>query len=368
MKMKKKIGLMRPPPYARATFASRGWYFNPRSDVSDPDLQLADQAVRGKVELGRALLAAQGPLDHLRAEALFLRRFDLGTAGLGPAQGELATIAVKQKRPVHPHRAGFGGKRTVFHRIGAELMDNHHEQQSNRWIETHIRPVHRETQTVALLEWYERSRDNFANIAAGPVLLRQEVVGVGERVQARRKRRALFLGCRAEGLSRDRLHGAKRVLDPVLDFIEQQFSRRLGLLALGNVAGDFRGADDAPFRFPDRRQGQRDVYLRAVLALANGLIVLNAVASPNALENAGFLVLPLGGDQDQHGLADDFLGSIAEQALGAPVPARDDTVEILADDCIVRRSDNGCEIERCIRNSRSRRLGRHRGGQMFLFL
>src|SRR6185437_11345242 len=170
MKMKKKIGLMRPPPYARATFASRGWYFNPRSDVSDPDLQLADQAVRGKVELGRALLAAQGPLDHLRAEALFLRRFDLGTAGLGPAQGELATIAVKQKRPVH-----------------------------------------RETQTVALLEWYERSRDNFANIAAGPVLLRQEVVGVGERVQARRKRRALFLGCRAEGLSRDRLHGAKRV-------------------------------------------------------------------------------------------------------------------------------------------------------------
>ena len=42
-------------------------------------------------------------------------------------------------------------------------------------------------------------------------------------------------------------------------------------------------------------------------------------------------------------LADDLLGRVAEDPLGPPVPARDDAVEVLRDDDVVGRLDDGRE-------------------------
>jgi hypothetical protein len=48
-------------------------------------------------------------------------------------------------------------------------------------------------------------------------------------------------------------------------------------------------------------------------------------------------------DQDGHRLADGFLGRIAEHPLGAAIPGLDDAVEILADNGVVGRLDDGRE-------------------------
>ena len=110
------------------------------------------------------------------------------------------------------------------------------------------------------------------------------------------------------------------------------------------------------------------MYLRAIFALANGLIVIDSFAAPNALQNTWFFVLPVSRQQDEHRHADDLLGRVAEQALRPLIPGNDHTVEILADDGVFGGRDNGREMERSIGNSRPPRPGRHRGGQICLLL
>src|SRR5580700_3421734 len=105
-----------------------------------------------------------------------------------------------------------------------------------------------------------------------------------------------------------------------------------GPLARGDVAGDLRGADDGTVRVLDRRDAERNRNPAAVLALPDRLIVIEAVAAPDARENFRLLVVELLRNQDGDRLADDFFGRVAEQALGGFVPADDDAVEILADD------------------------------------
>src|SRR5580704_17676125 len=56
-----------------------------------------------------------------------------------------------------------------------------------------------------------------------------------------------------------------------------------GPLARGDVAGDLRGADDGTVRVLDRRDAERNRNPAAVLALPDRLIVIEAVAAPDAL-------------------------------------------------------------------------------------
>jgi hypothetical protein len=119
--------------------------------------------------------------------------------------------------------------------------------------------------------------------------------------------------------------------------------RLLGRLPLGDVAGDLRGADDAPVGGPDGRDRQRDVYERAVLAAADGLVVLDALARADAREDGRLLVDVVFGEEGGDGLADDLLGRVAEDALGPLVPTGDDAFERLADDGVVGRLDDGGE-------------------------
>src|SRR3546814_9000533 len=62
---------------------------------------------------------------------------------------------------------------------------------------------------------------------------------------------------------------------------QQQLLLLLRLGVLGDVAGDLRGADDRPVGRPDWRDRQRDRDQAAVLALAQGLEVVHALALAN---------------------------------------------------------------------------------------
>ena len=106
-------------------------------------------------------------------------------------------------------------------------------------------------------------------------------------------------------------------------------------------------SQDAAVRVPDGRHRERDVYERPVLAQAHRLVVLDALAGPDARQDEGLLVLVVGGDEDGHGLADDLVGRVAEDALGPAVPARDDGVERLGDDGVVGRVDDGRQPVGC---------------------
>ena len=111
--------------------------------------------------------------------------------------------------------------------------------------------------------------------------------------------------------------------------------RRFSDLPRRDVARDFRGADNDAFCIPHRRDRQRNVDQRAVLAPPHGFIVLNAFTAPDARKDRRFLVLQMRRNQDGDGLADDLVGGVAEHALGALVPGADDAIEVLANDRIV---------------------------------
>src|SRR3546814_3876096 len=84
-----------------------------------------------------------------------------------------------------------------------------------------------------------------------------------------------------------------------------------------------------------------DVCSSDLLALANRVVVVDGLAAADAGEDYVFFVVAVGGNQDRHRLPDLFLGGIAEEPLRAAVPACGDAVEVLADDGVVRRLDDG---------------------------
>src|SRR5262245_10857743 len=120
----------------------------------------------------------------------------------------------------------------------------------------------------------------------------------------------------------------------MLDFAGQQLVTCLGELFLADVASNNRRAHDFPCLVLHRRNGERDVNEARVLALANRLVVVNVLTTSDALENFRFLAVTISRKKDCEGLADHFLGGVAEEALRPKIPARDYTVEVLAQDRI----------------------------------
>ena len=117
--------------------------------------------------------------------------------------------------------------------------------------------------------------------------------------------------------------------------------RLLGPLAVGDVAGDLRRADDAPVGVPERarrsarcRAGGRP-WRRAPSRSARS-------ARPRAAgaRMAGSSSSRSGGMIRVMRLADGLLGGVAEEPLGPGVPGPDDAVEGLADDGVVGRLDD----------------------------
>src|SRR4029079_12696944 len=100
-----------------------------------------------------------------------------------------------------------------------------------------------------------------------------------------------------------------------------------GFLAIGDVAGDLRCADDASCAVAHRRDGQRNVQEAAVLPPANGFIMVDSLAIPHTRQDPGLLVFASWREKNGHRLADGPAGALDEQPLCASGPAPHDTRE-----------------------------------------
>src|SRR5208337_1171112 len=117
--------------------------------------------------------------------------------------------------------------------------------------------------------------------------------------------------------------GGDHFEEPGLDG-EQAF----GAFAMGEVADDFGGTHDVTGVILDGGNRERDVEKTAVLMLAERFEMFDAFTAREALADGDFLGLEAWGKEDGDGAADDFLGTIAEEAFGAGIPGLDDAVEV----------------------------------------
>src|SRR5436189_1043556 len=72
-------------------------------------------------------------------------------------------------------------------------------------------------------------------------------------------------------------------------------------------------------------------------------MVLKALSAFDARKNARLFVLPLGWNKKANRLADDLFGLESVKRLRRLVPGCDDSVQVHADDGVVRRLDDGSE-------------------------
>ena len=105
--------------------------------------------------------------------------------------------------------------------------------------------------------------------------------------------------------------------------------------AVGDVAGDRRGADELAVGVVDERDPHRDIDPPAVLAQTDGLERLDALAARELREDPRVLVAPVGRHEHPEWAADRLGGGVAEELLGRPVPALDLAVERLGDDRVL---------------------------------
>src|SRR3954471_6170652 len=88
--------------------------------------------------------------------------------------------------------------------------------------------------------------------------------------------------------------------------------RLLGPPALGNVARDLGQADDLPGRRSDRRDAERDLDQLAILAPPHRLVLLDALAADDTLEDLAGFTEALGRHDQLDTPADGFFGGVAE--------------------------------------------------------
>src|SRR4029434_6024817 len=118
----------------------------------------------------------------------------------------------------------------------------------------------------------------------------------------------------------------------------------LRLLAPGDVASDFRCADRAACRILDGRNGQRYFQQRTIFTQADGFEMVHTFATLEPRENVRLFVLAVRRNEHRNGLADGFLGRVAEQTLRAFIPTGDNAVEVFANDGVVRGIDNRSQL------------------------
>ena len=106
--------------------------------------------------------------------------------------------------------------------------------------------------------------------------------------------------------------------------------------------------DDLAVGTADRRDGERDDDLPAVLGQPLGLVVLESLAGEHLVEDPPLLADAVRGDQHRDRLTDRLVLRVAVDPRGGRVPARDDALDVLAEDRVARRT------RRSPRNDRGR--------------
>ena len=134
----------------------------------------------------------------------------------------------------------------------------------------------------------------------------------------------------------------RQIGDRVAQRPAQQLS--LGLPAVRDIPGDRGGANRMTVWVENRRDADRHLDARAVLSHARGLVVLNVLAAPQALEDAGQLVPVVRWNDQRDRLSDRLLGRVAVEARRGWVPCCDRSIKRFADNGIVRRFHHGLEV------------------------
>src|SRR5262249_32993406 len=94
----------------------------------------------------------------------------------------------------------------------------------------------------------------------------------------------------------------------------------------------------------DGRKCHRYVFERAILSAALGFHAIDALAAAQSLRMILLFRLLTLRCKHHNGLADSFLGVVAEQFLGTGIPSRIDALGRGGDDSVMRRFD-GSDIE-----------------------
>lgn len=127
-------------------------------------------------------------------------------------------------------------------------------------------------------------------------------------------------------------HGQELVFPPIC-----LLTLRLELLLLRDIAPDLGCSDDAPRPIPHRRNRKRHIDDSSIFPTALGFVVFDRFAVPDLPEDLVHVLDQLGWHEHRHMLADHFLGPVAENPLGAPIPTSDDAIQILGNNDVVRR-------------------------------
>src|SRR6185503_3289225 len=112
------------------------------------------------------------------------------------------------------------------------------------------------------------------------------------------------------------------------------------MLALSDVTSDLRRTDNFPQRISDWRDRERDIDARAVFAHPHGFVMIDDLAALQAFDNGRLFIRAVLGNQSSDRPSDHLFFRIPKNTGGAGVPAGDYAAEGLADDCVVRRSND----------------------------
>ena len=138
-------------------------------------------------------------------------------------------------------------------------------------------------------------------------------------------------------VAENRVHGS-------LDDLREEADAGLGLLLAAHVARYARRADDCTPGVDDGRNRQRDVDSGPVLAHSDRLELADPLPRTEPVENVGDLSRSIRREQHRHRLADRLGSRVPVNSRGRVVPGQDRPVEGLAEDRVLRRSDDRLEL------------------------
>src|SRR5215469_10476763 len=286
----------------------------PLPNLVERGINRADEARRCK---GQSDLAGEVMcktlLDEARSEPTPAWRPDRWPPALGPAKPKPSWITGDQQ-PVYLYAPRSIRQSAILEGVGGQLVQGHRQRQHAIRPKSDKRSGHPKAGRL-YVAGIGRHGVSHNPVQAGsfPCLSREHIMGFGERREPHLEGIAR-LGQRrgiAQGLHREELHRRQRILDAMVQLVEQQLAMLLLPLALADVAGNLGCADDLPLRIGQGRNGQRDSEQRTVFATPHGFIVVDVLAAANPSKNAGLFIQPVARHEQGNRLANRLLRRVA---------------------------------------------------------
>src|SRR5580698_6380724 len=134
--------------------------------------------------------------------------------------------------------------------------------------------------------------------------------------------------------------GSRETSDGSQPFADMK--RGLQLLLRGDVADDLRRTDYASALISYGRDRERNIDSISILLEPYRLKVFNSFTRPYLCENHILVIQELPRNKVRDRSTDNLCRLISEDALRAPIPVSDDSVQVLADNCVIGRLDDCC--------------------------